>query len=410
VRESRAQVHAVTNLVRTFVRFRLAWRAAAVALLVVAAAAAWSLISSPEPAAPAGIVEKKTFDPGMEQFSSLTPDGQWIAFRSGRDGGRIWKMRSMGEGLSRVTPAGVTAAYNPTWSHDGAEIAYTTEDVQLTPLNGEGLNLLRVVNVDTGVQRQLEVSDAVQANWSPGGDRIAYVARQWGTSAEGEAAPVGMDSWTIPATGGDPVAVTGGTSHDWSPIWSPEGRYLYFVSDRAGSMSLWRVAIDEKSGRRRGDPRPVTGPSAPFLAHPSFSADGRMIAYSAVSKATNIRRLELDDREGGPDPGDLGVARVGQSGPDLGRRVGRVLLAGRGRCVRLSSRPNWAEVPDERRIQRSSAPLVTRQDACRLLHGWPWAGSESVDGRDRWRQPSARRRAVRSGLVPGRLPPGVVPR
>ena len=76
-----------------------------------------------------------------------------------------------------------------------------------------------------------------------------------------------MDIYTVPAGGGEPVPVTRGKATDWSPVWSPDGTYLYFVSDRGGSMNLWRVAIDEASGKPLGEPEPITTP-APFLAHP----------------------------------------------------------------------------------------------------------------------------------------------
>jgi Tol biopolymer transport system component len=68
---------------------------------------------------------------------------------------------------------------------------------------------------------------------------------------------------------------------------------VYFVSDRGGSMNLWRIAVDEVSGKALGRPEPITTP-APFLAHPSISADGLRIAYSAVSKTMNIQQLPLD--------------------------------------------------------------------------------------------------------------------
>jgi Tol biopolymer transport system component len=58
-------------------------------------------------------------------------------------------------------------------------------------------------------------------------------------------------------------------------------------------MNLWRVPIDEATGRRLGEPEPIITP-APFLAHPSVSADGRRIAYTSVSQTSNIQRLALD--------------------------------------------------------------------------------------------------------------------
>jgi Tol biopolymer transport system component len=58
-------------------------------------------------------------------------------------------------------------------------------------------------------------------------------------------------------------------------------------------MNLWRVPIDEVSGKAVGQPEPIITP-APFLAHPSISADGRRIAYTAVVQTSNVQRLTLD--------------------------------------------------------------------------------------------------------------------
>ncbi|UCG88230.1 MAG: PD40 domain-containing protein, partial [Gemmatimonadota bacterium] len=75
--------------------------------------------------------------------------------------------------------------------------------------------------------------------------------------------------------------------------WSPDGRYLYFSSDRGGSMNLWRVAIDEESGETLGPPEPITTP-ATMLAHMSVSGDGRSIAYSSILVTQNIQRQSID--------------------------------------------------------------------------------------------------------------------
>ncbi len=211
-------------------------------------------------------------------------------------------MGPMGENPRRVTPVGVRAAFNPAWSPDGTQIAYTTENVQLSPLNWETASQLWVVKVSTGEQRQMAVPDAVQAAWSPHGKRIAYASRNPPADADQrKAAGIGraMDIYTVPVLGGAPVAATSDPVNDWSPVWSPDGRYLYYVSDRGGSMNLWRISIDEISGKPRGQPEAITAP-APFLAHPSISADGRRIAYSAVTKEMNIQQLPLDPATGRP--------------------------------------------------------------------------------------------------------------
>jgi dipeptidyl aminopeptidase/acylaminoacyl peptidase len=60
--------------------------------------------------------------------------------------------------------------------------------------------------------------------------------------------------WTIPVSGGEPVAVTDGSSTDLNPVWSPDGKYLYFSSNRGGSSNIWRVLIDEDTGVLTGAP------------------------------------------------------------------------------------------------------------------------------------------------------------
>ena len=198
-----------------------------------------------------------------------------------------------GEGVRRVTPTGVTAAYNPTWSPDGTEIAYAIENIQLAPLNWELFSELWIVNLTTGAQRKLEAGNPVQPSWSPHNHRIAYVARVQQAASGGRPATQFMDIYTLPVRGGHPVAVTSDAHADWSPVWSPDGRFVYFVSMRSGSMNLWRVPIDEASGKTLGEPEAVTS-GVPFLAHPTISVDGRRIAYCAKTETGNIQKVTLD--------------------------------------------------------------------------------------------------------------------
>ncbi len=227
---------------------------------------------------PICLTEDSTADDDQPAFS---PDGQRIAFRSSREGGGIFVMGRTGEAVRRVTRAG----FNPSWSPDGTMLTYASERVGLMPLNWEGESELWVVPVDGGEERQLGSGDGVMPRWSPQGHRIVYQTRI-GTDTQ-------MDIMTIPAQGGEPTPVLSDTATDWSPTWSPDGRFIYFISDRGGSMNLWRISVDEESGRPSGEPEPVTTP-ATFAAHPCFSADGQRIAFSSVLMRQNLQIATFD--------------------------------------------------------------------------------------------------------------------
>jgi serine/threonine-protein kinase len=219
--------------------------------------------------------------PEDDDQPAFSPDGERIAFRSERDGGGIFVMGRTGEAVKRVTRGG----FKPTWSPDGARLAYVTENVELNPQNSEGQSHLLIVDLSSGESQDLNVGDAVLPSWSPNGHRIAFTQRLVG--------PAGGELLTVPATGGDATVVVSDTARDWNPVWSPDGRFLYFASDRGGSMNLWRVRLDERSGTALGAPEPVTTP-ATSLAHISVSTDGRHIAYSSVLVTSNIQRIGFD--------------------------------------------------------------------------------------------------------------------
>jgi Tol biopolymer transport system component len=215
-----------------------------------------------------------------ETQPSISPDGERIVFRSERDGGGLYVMGATGENTKRVTDFG----FNPSWSPDGQFIACDEQSVTSAHARGVIPCLSWIVNVRTGEKRRLSDRDALQPQWSPKGGRIAY----WGVS-EGTRP---RDIWTIPAEGGEPVAVTNDPAVDWNPVWSPDGRYLYFASDRSGSMNLWRVPIDEASGRVLGPLEPVTTPSV-NSAQLSFARDGRLL-YVRQETQKNLQRIAFD--------------------------------------------------------------------------------------------------------------------
>ncbi len=214
-------------------------------------------------------------DNGEPAFS---PDGQQIAFRSERDAGGIFVMGATGESVRRISDFG----FNPAWSPDGKSIVCASEKIN-DPNSRFTLARLSVLDLATGQARQITTgADAVQPSWSPHGQRIAFWSVIKGRRVIS----------TVPAEGGDPTAVIDDGMMNWNPVWSPDGRYLYFLSDRGGSMNVRRVAIDEKTGRLRGRPQGVTA-SPRWVGSLSMAQDGTMAVVTRSADRT-IRAIPFD--------------------------------------------------------------------------------------------------------------------
>jgi len=83
---------------------------------------------------------------------------------------------------------------------------------------------------------------------SPAGDRLVYAVLH----ADIEADKGSQDLWLSDLDGGDAIRLTANEANDTSPAWSPNGRYVLFLSSRGESTQVWRIPMDG------GEAQPVT--------------------------------------------------------------------------------------------------------------------------------------------------------
>jgi Tol biopolymer transport system component len=213
-----------------------------------------------------------------EAAPAFSPEGSQIAFHLSGGQGGVFVAGATGESARRLTDFG----FHPAWSPDGRQIVFCTEEIS-SPTARTSTSALWVVDAAGGAPRKISDGDGVQATFAPSGDRLVYWAVDTGQ----------RDIFTMPAGGGERVALTTDAAIDWNPRWSADGRSVYFASDRGGAMNIWRLAVDPGSGQAVGAPEPVTA-SVTGADQPSLSRDGARMVFRSAQVSLNPASASLD--------------------------------------------------------------------------------------------------------------------
>src|SRR5258708_4036904 len=243
-------------------------------------------------------------DVHYESLQFIESAGAWNAvgsrfalatLRDGHPAPTILQMPS-GEVLRELSVPGVDQMFSPTWSPDGASIAFSALKggfTDLFVLEGPG-GKLRALTSDP-------YSD-LQPAWSPDGKHLVFSTDRFTSSlstlsfGQYQLATIDVTSGKVDRRGGK----IGAKKIDRH--WSPDGASVYFVSDAGGASNVYRVDI--ASGRIAQVTDVATGVSGITALSPAISIGraGRRAAASVYRRgAYEIRILDL------PSPTDAAV-------------------------------------------------------------------------------------------------------
>jgi len=66
------------------------------------------------------------------------------------------------------------------------------------------------------------------------------------------------DIYVIPSSGGEWIPITSGNRWNDKPRWAPDGKTIFFISDRGGYFNVWGQRFDSEGGRLHGEPFQVS--------------------------------------------------------------------------------------------------------------------------------------------------------
>lgn len=271
---------------------------------------------------------------------AISPDGQWLAYTPHNRDRRTWKryrggfasniwLFNLNDHTSRQLTDWEGTDSLPMWSPDGNTLYFLSDkgdehrlniwsydlrndrrrqvtrfsewDVKWPAMgpgernrgeivfqNGPSVYLLNLASgqsntVDVRIpgarpnlrDRSVDVSRFIQSwNIAPSGNRVVVQARG--------------DIWTLPAENGSPrnLTRTSGIA-ERTPSWSPDGRWLAYFSDETGEYELYIMQSDG-----RGETRQLTDDGGPFKYNPNWSPDSKHILWTDKTSTMYLTTIE----------------------------------------------------------------------------------------------------------------------
>jgi TolB protein len=221
---------------------------------------------------------------------------------------------------------------SPSWSPDGRRLAYAS-------FEGDQESVF-VQTLRTGTRERVSARRGVNSSpaFSPDGRLLAITL----SGDNGN-----LDIFTLDLATQVLRQLTTDAAIDTEATWSPDGRTIFFNSDRSGGPQIYKVGAEPGSRAQR-----VTFDSGPYNARPRLSPDGKLIAV--VNGANNTFQIGVFDAGTGMAVGKFPLTngKLDES-PSFAPNGAQIIYA-----ARVNGRGVLASVTTDGRIQQQIASVA----------------------------------------------------
>ncbi|MCB9378491.1 MAG: PD40 domain-containing protein [Holophagales bacterium] len=172
-----------------------------------------------------------------DKHARWSPDGQWIAFVSDKTGeDQVYRIDQEGKGEAEALTSDLQAMlFAPEWSPDGKRLAFSD-------------HLGRLYVVSLADKQRVEVADDEYGQirdyvWSPDGAYLAFSLTDPNTNRS-------IQIWS--AADGKLHRATDEGFEEYSPTWDPDGKYLYYLSEREYAPQISQIEWNYAGNRMTG--------------------------------------------------------------------------------------------------------------------------------------------------------------
>jgi len=238
--------------------------------------------------------------PGWDSRPRWSPDGRTLAFSSDAKGNTDLYTLPVEGGTPKQLTFHSAEDYMGDWSADGKSLTfYSARDSRLP--------VLYTLGVEDGRLREVARDEVALASptFSPDGATIVYCRGAGGWARKGYRGSANADLYTVSLRAGSvPKRLTATPNTEAWPLYSPDGKWLYFVADRDGAGALWKQPASGGKATR------VTQVAGQYLHYPALSHDGKTLVFETDF---SLWTVDLTSRK--PEPRRLTVTAVVRDEP-----------------------------------------------------------------------------------------------